>query len=182
MVLTETLVKKAVTLMINVFRFISIDNCIRIHFSDEREINKLIRLSVQKLPDKATCVSTHTTNKDVFVRFIVPYIREYVNKKIEFTDKDKEAYDAMYSDNISNGEHISYMCVEDFGVPLSSDLKEDVYMYTYGKPIRNGSDVSFFGKSICRFSSDVVFTEEKRLNGGNNYPNFNEYGLSLIHI
>lgn len=168
--------KKAVTLMINVFRFINIDNCIRIHFSDESKINKLIMLSVQKLPDKATCVSMYTTNKDVFVRFIVPYIREYVNKKIEFTDKDREAYDAMYSNNISNSGHISYICVEDFGVPLSSDLKEDSYMYTYGKPIRNGADVSFFGKSLCRFSSDVVFTEEKRLKGGNNYPDFNEYG------
>lgn len=167
--------KKAVTLMINVFRFINIDNCIRIHFSDESKINKLIMLSVQKLPDKATCVSMYTTNKDVFVRFIVPYIREYVNKKIEFTDKDREAYDAMYSNNISNSGHISYICVEDFGVPLSSDLKEDSYMYTYGKPIRNGADVSFFGKSLCRFSSDVVFTEEKRLKCGNNYPDFNEY-------
>jgi hypothetical protein len=168
--------KTAVQLMINVFKFINIDNCIRIHFSNESEINKLIRLSVEKLPDNATCVSTYTTDKDVFVRFIVPYIREYINKRIEFTDKDKEAYDAMYSNDISKGEHISYICVEDFGVPLSSDVKEDRLMYTYSKPMRNGTDVSFLGKSLCRFSSDREFTKKMRLDGSNDYPDFNEYG------
>lgn len=168
--------KTAVQLMINVFKFISIDNCIRIHFSDDSAINKLIMLSVEKLPDNATCVSTYTTDKDVFVRFIVPYIREYINKRIEFTDKDKEAYDAMYSNDTSKGEHISYICVEDFGIPLSSDVKEDRLMYTYSKPKRDGSDVSFLGKKLCRFSSDREFTEKMRLSDKNYYPDFNEYG------
>lgn len=168
--------KTAVQLMINVFKFISIDNCIRIHFSDDSAINKLIMLSVEKLPDNATCVSTYTTDKDVFVRFIVPYIREYINKRIEFTDKDKEAYDAMFSDNIGKGSHETCMCIEDFGVPLSSDVKEDRLMYTYSKPKRNGSDVSFFGKSLCRFSADNEFSLKYRLTDKNQYPDFNEYG------
>lgn len=168
--------KKAVSFMIKVIGFINIDNCIRIHFSDESEINKLIRLSAEKLNVKDIFISWDTTSKDVFAEFIVPYIREYVNKQIEFTDKDKEAYDAMFSDNIGKGSHETCMCIEDFGVPLSSDVKEDRLMYTYSKPKRNGSDVSFLGKSLCRLSADKEFSLKYRLTDKNAYPDFNEYG------
>lgn len=168
--------KKAMSLMVKVFGYINIDNCIRIHFSDEREVNKLIMLSAEKLNPKDIFMSGGLTSKDIFVKLIVPYIREYVNENITFTEKDKEAYDAMFSDNIGKGSHETCMCIEDFGVPLSSDVKEDRIMYTYSKPKRNGSDVSFLGKSLCRFSADKEFSFKYRLTDKNQYPDFNEYG------
>lgn len=80
----KEITRNSVAYVLNALAYINIDNCIRIKFTDKSDLANLLSKTISY--DK-------TLSKDFFRNVIYPYIIDYVNPRLEFTERDKAMFD-----------------------------------------------------------------------------------------
>ena len=124
--------------------YFNIDNCIRIHYSTPRQISMLVRLTLKKLPlgrPFAGAVSEEA-KKALIKDVIVGYIKDYINPRITFTDKDEELFNKERELEVeSSGEKVMYTYYENLFVPIGITSDEPNRIKAYFRPEISGDDI-----------------------------------------
>lgn len=122
----KEITRNSVAYVLNALEYINIDNCIRIKFTDKSDLANLLSKTISY--DK-------TLSKDFFRNVIYPYIIDYVNPRLEFTERDKAMFDyevKTYSD--SDGTKSMYdLGVYDFPVPVHVGSNKEIMTYAMPK-------------------------------------------------
>ena len=139
--------------------YINIDNCIRINFTTKSDLAQLITKTISYEKD-----SFGDKTKETFRNIVLPYIRDYVNPKLEFTKIDERFYleedvdFGLYSSGYSSLYSID---VHEYLIPVSTGKDGEIMTYflpehkdgniTYGgykmipENLKNGDKGSTFG-------------------------------------
>lgn len=122
----KEITRNSVAYVLNALEYINIDNCIRIRFTDKSDLANLLSKTISY--DK-------TLSKDFFRSVIYPYIIDYVNPRLEFTERDKAMFDyevKTYKD--SDGTKSMYdLGVYDFPVPVHVGSNKEIMTYAMPK-------------------------------------------------
>lgn len=155
-------INDATTLLTLVYPYINIENCIRVKFASPSEL-KSYRKSTMTLDD-------HNWKQFngfgyVFDKFIVPYIRDFINPEIEFTERDKSLYDMEQgkADDFkkAHSNYSTFLIKTNFsGIPVSYD-RETKEALTYGKPYLSDD-------GLCVLGKDGFFVDAKATETDNN--------------
>lgn len=148
-------INDAIMLLTLVYPYINIDNCIRVKFASPSEL-KSYRKSTITLDDNNW--KQFNGLGCVFDKFIVPYIRDFVNPEIEFTERDKKLYDTEREKANDfkkvSCNHSTFLIETNFsGIPVSYDRKTKEAL-TYGKPYLSND-------GLCVLGKDGVFVDVK---------------------
>lgn len=179
----KEITRNSVAYVLNALEYINIDNCIRIKFTDKSDLANLLSKTISY--DK-------TLSKDFFRNVIYPYIIDYVNPKLEFTERDKAMFDyevKTYSD--SDGTKSMYdLGVYDFPVPVHVGSNKEIMTYAMPKFEEDGV-ITLDG---IRMTTDVLNRDKpslkiktyERVNGEllNDLDDFKSYfdSLSLFQM
>ena len=139
--------------------YINIDNCIRIKFTPKGDLAQLITKTISYEKDLFG-----DKIKETFRNIVLPYIRDYVNPKLEFTKMDERFYleedvdFGLYSSGYSSLYSID---VHEYLIPVSTGKDGEIMTYflpehkdgniTYGgykmipENLKNGDKGSTFG-------------------------------------
>lgn len=122
----KEITRNSVAYVLNALAYINIDNCIRIKFTDKSDLANLLSKTISY--DK-------TLSKDFFRNVIYPYIIDYVNPRLEFTERDKAMFDyevKTYKD--SDGTKSMYdLGVCNFPVPVHVGRNKEIMTYAMPK-------------------------------------------------
>ena len=121
--------------------YINIDNCIRINFTPKGDLAQLITKTISYEKDLFG-----DKTKETFRNIVLPYIRDYVNPKLEFTKMDERFYleedvdFGLYSSGYSSLYSID---VHEYLIPVSTG--KDGEIMTYFLPERKDENITYGG-------------------------------------
>lgn len=139
--------------------YINIDNCIRINFTPKSDLAQLMTKTISYEKD-----SFGDKTKETFRNIVLPYIRDYVNHKLEFTKIDERFYleeDVDFGLYSSGYNSLYSIDVHEYLIPVSTGKDGEIMTYflpehkdgniTYGgykmipENLKNGDKGSTFG-------------------------------------
>lgn len=139
--------------------YINIDNCIRINFTPKSDLAQLITKTISYEKDLFG-----DKTKETFRNIVLPYIRDYVNPKLEFTKMDERFYleeDVDFGLYSSGYNSLYSIDVHEYLIPVSTGKDGEIMTYflpehkdgniTYGgykmipENLKNGDKGSTFG-------------------------------------
>lgn len=179
----KEITRNSVAYVLNALEYINIDNCIRIKFTDKSDLANLFSKTISY--DK-------TLSKDFFRNVIYPYIIDYVNPKLEFTERDKAMFDyevKTYSD--SDGTKSMYdLGVYDFPVPVHVGSNKEIMTYAMPKFEEDGvitlDGIRMTTDVLNRYKYSLKTKSYERVNGEllNDLDDFKSYfdSLSLFQM
>ena len=148
----KEITRNSVAYVLNALEYINIDNCIRIKFTDKSDLANLLSKTISY--DK-------TLSKDFFRNVIYPYIIDYVNPRLEFTERDKAMFDyevKTYKD--TDGTKSMYdLGVCNFPVPVHVGSNKEIMTYAMPKFEEDGV-ITLDG---IRMTTDVLNKDKLRL-------------------
>ena len=121
--------------------YINIDNCIRINFTPKSDLAQLITKTISYEKDLFG-----NKTKEAFRSIVLPYIRDYVNPKLEFTKIDERLYleeDVDYG--VESTWYNSLYCIDvhEYLIPVSTG--KDGEIMTYFLPERKDGNITYNG-------------------------------------
>ena len=145
----ELKIRAVVNAIYQTIAYFNIDNCIRIRYSTPRQISMLVRLTLNKLPlgrPFAGAVSEEA-KKALIKDVIVGYIKDYINPRITFTEKDEELFNKERELEIeTSGEKVMYTYYENLFVPIGITSDEPNRIKAYFRPEISGDDILVGGE------------------------------------
>ena len=136
---------------------INFENCARVKFAiDDSEVDELVEASGRylKLPCKYVLSS-----KDLLRKIVLPYIKDYVNHKLEFTKEDEELVE-LERERYSEIEDTTFYGLDTGDIPFPI-AEVDGDGFGFGCVVVDGDDLLYRGRCItfrepCRVTGEPV--------------------------
>lgn len=102
--------------------YINTNNCILINYATEEQLDKLIEDVSEEIVNSTSggrLLITKDKSTYILKECLIPYIKNYINSKVKFTDLDRQVYDKMYNATTDSKMMYSTLLCEFTDVPLS---------------------------------------------------------------
>lgn len=140
--------------VMNVYiHYVNTNNCILIHYATEEQLENLIENASEEIGESdagGRLLITKDKSIYIFKECIIPYIKNYINSKVKFTDLDKQVYDKMYN-TIGDGKIMYNTLLCEFtDVPLSyKSADKENHALCYLMPERKEDGVYINGSNVA---------------------------------
>ncbi len=143
---TEMIAERAEIIMEEFNGYFNADNCIRVKYSTEKEIQSLFNTTSYIEEDNSSRFWKFYGDEieNVFYGFVIGYIREFINDRITFTELDKKFFESDKKSKARQG-HYSYLKFVLPSLPLSSTFEYPYEILTYYRP-EDGGDGVYVGE------------------------------------
>lgn len=144
---TPEMISERAEIIMDEFKgYFNADNCIRVKYSTEKEIQSLFNTTSYIEEDNSSRFWKFYGDgiQNVFYGFVIGYIREFINEKIKFTELDKKFFESDKKSKARQG-HYSYLKFVLPSLPLSSTFEYPYEILTYYLP-EDGGDGVYVGE------------------------------------
>lgn len=133
--------------------YINTNNCILIHYATDDQLENLIENASEEIGESdagGRLLITKDKSIYIFKECVIPYIKNYINSKVKFTDLDKQVYDKMYN-AIGDGKIMYNTLLCEFtDVPLSyKSADKENHALCYLMPERKEDGVYINGSNVA---------------------------------
>lgn len=115
------------TLVLISFEYITPENCARVHFLSKEKLKRAIQSTCEYDHKAYSPLVTNGVLNVILNNFVVPYIKEYINPKMKFTEDDEKFVYSELSGRIP--ANVNAIGVDTFPIPVS--MQDDGTLMAY---------------------------------------------------
>lgn len=115
------------TLVLIGFEYITPENCARVHFLSEEKLESAIQATCEYDNQAYNPLITNRALNFILRELVIPYIKEYINPRMKFTDDDEKFVNSELSGRIP--ANVNGVGVDMFPIPVS--MQDDGTLMAY---------------------------------------------------